>query len=456
MVAASILFVATDSKIVQTYRRLAEQVEIELSVVSSLGEAAKDMARRDYDAVLVQMDGAGRQVRKRIGEGLSFCGVAPAIATSSHATIRDAVDALRAGACEYVAEPPDDPRGLQALLHRAQCAATNGNGHAREGAPCGDGLLTGDTRVLAASETLARVAASEVPILICGEVGTGKTTLARALHQRSRRCLAPFVEFRCARDNEARMERELMGHVWDPAPAERRIIRGRLDQADGGTLVLDDVHCLPAALRARVLRAASDGRFERAGSDQACRCDVRLVLTAPPQRCSVDASLKHWLQGHNGVSVELPPLRDRVGDIPPLARRFLLSMAARHGRRAREFGAEAIACLVRYHWPGNVNELKNAVEHGVILCAGRHILARDLPANILEWCERSHKSPNGQCTNLKEALREPERRCIVNALEATDWNKQHAARELQISRSTLYKKLKEHGLNGRANSSTPS
>ena len=248
------------------------------------------------------------------------------------------------------------------------------------------------------------------------------------------------MEFRCALLPESVVEAELFGAEGSRRGAAPALGPGQFELADGGTLVLDDVAGLSPALRERVLHAEATGRLDGTADGRAV--DVRLVLTLPASGGAADGGV---LSGLPAVSVQVPALRERVGDILLLADHFLRMFRSKHRRRVREFTPEALGSLVRYQWPGNVTELRNAVEHAVILTRNGVITAAALPPGIANGGQAGGRARAGTLP-LRDALREPERCYILRALDAMGWNKQHAAQKLRISRSTLYKKMKELGL----------
>lgn len=450
MSTAKVLLIATSAETVEAYRGLASSLGVEPTVVGSLRAAAKRLAGGVLDAVFVQMDGAEGRIRERVGEGFAFTQQPPTIAVTCEPSIRDAVAALRAGAREYLGSPPQSAEDLGRLLQRVRTSLPlrrAGVSTPQPGffAPL-DGFLTRDRRMLTAFKTVAGAAHSRVPMVLRGESGTGKSSLARALHKISPRRFAPMVEFKCAGPPEPLVEAELFGGEVEGDPPERCQRNGRFEQADGGTLALDGVEELSPALRRRIVSAAESGEFRRSSDGTERSADVRLVLTAEPS--PGDPLGGGPFDGVRPVRLELPPLRDRVGDIPLLAEHFLKVYANRYRRPVAGFHPEALTTLAHYSWPGNVTELKNAVEHGVILADDGRISAECLPSSIREDADSPQRGQTAlELLPLKAAMRDPERRYILRALEESGWNKQHAARELNISRSTLYKKLREYGLN---------
>ena len=445
MAAASVLLVTSDTQIAESFRGQTGDMGLELQVAASLPEASKRLAQRSFDVLFVQMDSPDGDVHRSLSNGYAFPDSPPAVAFSRDGCIRDAVDATRRGACQYIVKPPADPASLDSAIHRALASVR----HA-ERSPLGkpsfinafDGFVTADYRLLTVCETIAYIAPSRVALLVEGESGTGKSLLARMLHLGSPRRFAPFVEFRCALLPEPVVETELFGATGVRRGAAAAFGAGRFELADGGTLVLDDVAGLSRPLQERILRTAVTGQLETHAG--ARTVDVRLVVTLAGTPGAAEGEPFASL---HAVSVRMPALRERVGDILLLADHFLRVFRSKYERPARAFSTEALGRLVRYQWPGNVTELRNAIEHAVILTRAGTVTATALPVAVADGGEaRSQAESGAGPLPLRDALREPERSYILHALDAMGWNKQHAAERLQISRSTLYKKMKELGL----------
>jgi len=438
MAAASVLLVSSDRDIASAFRVCSHVLGLDLQTVASLPEASRELVRRGYDVLFVQIDSPDGKVQDCLKGGYVFPDRPPAVVFSSEGCIRDAVDATRCGACQYIVKPPADAAALGKAIRRALAAGRQGEGTHLVRPPfvnAFDGFVTADYRLLSVCETIARVAPSQVTLLVQGESGTGRSLLARMLHLGSPRRFAPLVEFRCAPLPEPLVELSLFG-AKDPRQGARSG-GGRFYLADGGTLVLDDVADLSSALRERILRTAVTGYTD--ADAHGPPLNVRLVLT---QRTPAEGDP---FAGLPAVSVRIPPLRERVGDVLLLADHFLRLFRTKHGRAACEFSAEALGRLVRYQWPGNVTELRNAVEHAVILTPNGTVRPAGLPPAVAQGGDPGDAAGPGPLP-LRDALREPERRYILRALNAMGWNKQHAAKRLKISRSTLYKKMKELGL----------
>ena len=298
-----------------------------------------------------------------------------------------------------------------------------------------------DPKLRQALELAAAIAPSRGPVLLVGELGAGKALLARALHRHGARCDGPFVELECRGLREAALEVELFGQVLPGG----RLRPGRIARARGGTLYLDEVTALSPALQAKLLRAIRDGEYEPVDSDRPGEADVRFVLATREdlvtlvEREQFRADLYYRI---SVVTLNLPPLRHRGEDVVRLAEHFRARFAREIGRAVPGFTPEALEMLRHHDWPGNVLELENTVEQAVVHCHGARIEPRHLELNR----RRPERPPAAGIVRLKEALEDPERRLILEALEALNWNRQETARVLNINRTTLYNKMKKYGL----------
>jgi DNA-binding NtrC family response regulator len=299
--------------------------------------------------------------------------------------------------------------------------------------------VSGDSEVIAAWRTVARVADSGFTAMIEGEKGTGRKALARELHDMSARRGGPFVVCDCALLPAGAIEQHVLGR----GSAES----GALWAAHGGTFVLAEADLCPprvlgALLRMAAMESGPPGGF---GTSPGCGApDVRLVLTATERT----GALETLAQGC--VCVGLPPLRRRPADVPCLARYFAHLLAAGHGCPARRLSEDAMAVLVHCRWPGNVLELRDAVERAVLLGGDGPICAEHLPDSVRRCPSADGGRPGRAAAPLKAALHGPVRGYLLDVLNAVGWNVQRAARGLGISRSTLYKKMKDYGLGRQA------
>jgi len=320
-----------------------------------------------------------------------------------------------------------------------------------------DQIVGQDYRMMRVFELIDAVADSRVTVLITGESGTGKSLVARAIHRRSRRSEQPFVEVSCGALPEMLLESELFGHVKGAFTDALTDRVGKFAAADGGTVFLDEISTASPAFQQKLLRVLQERTFEPVGSNRTVSVDVRVVLATNRDLWGeVEAGRfrRDLYYRVNVVNIELPPLRERVEDIPLLAEHFLERFRRENSKPAWGFTDAAVDAIRRYHWPGNVRELENCVERAVVLCRSGRIDVQDLPSAVLDasraggsWGEQVQ--PVGALTGggtLAEALAEPEKRIIQAALSAHDGNRSATAQALGINRTTLYKKMRKHGL----------
>ncbi|MBV8732394.1 MAG: sigma-54-dependent Fis family transcriptional regulator, partial [Acidobacteriia bacterium] len=300
--------------------------------------------------------------------------------------------------------------------------------------------------IKALRQQLALMAGTGGRVLIYGESGTGKELVAHAIHQLSPRVAEPFVEVNCAAIPEDLIESELFGHVRGSFTSAHEDKIGKFQQADGGTLFLDEVGDMSLRTQAKVLRALEEQRFEPVGASRFVQVDVRVVaatnknLEEEIARGNFREDLFYRL---NVIPFFVPPLRERIEDIPLLADHFLREFTTAYGRRPKEFTPEAYAALSGYHWPGNVRELKNVIERIVILNPQTRLEARHIPLNM-------PRRPNGGISerfgSLQEVREAVEREYILKKLEETNGNVTRAAELLGLERSNLYRKMRTLGI----------
>ncbi|MEW5974439.1 MAG: sigma-54 dependent transcriptional regulator [Acidobacteriota bacterium] len=362
---------------------------------------------------------------------------------SGHGTIETAVKATRLGAFDFVEKPLSIEKTLLVVRNALE------NKHLQDENQSLKSELGARYRIVGSSvpmkalrQQLAIAAPTNGRVLIYGESGTGKELVAHALHHQSLRSSSPFVEVNCAAIPEELIESELFGHVKGSFTGASHHKIGKLEKADGGTLFLDEVGDMGLKTQAKVLRALEEQRFEPVGALSPVSVDVRVVaatnknLDEEMDKGNFREDLFYRL---NVIPFYVPPLRERVEDIPVLTDFFIQEFSAQYGRRPKVVSAEAMGVLMHYSWPGNVRELKNLVERIVIMTASPKVEVRHLPAALLkanapvEFCEPK---------SLSEARMAFDREYIVRKLEDNNGNISKTAEVLGIERSHLYRKLK--------------
>ncbi len=363
---------------------------------------------------------------------------------TAHADLRQAVAALKSGADDYLAKPVDLDELRAAILDGLGLAGrSQAWPAAAQVPPLPEGFVCHSPAMRRIVETAAVVAPSNAPVLVSGESGAGKEMIVRLIHRWSDRAAGPLVAANCAGLPESLIESELFGHTkgaFTGAASERT---GFFRAADGGTLFLDEIGELPLALQPKLLRALEAAEVTPVGSDAALKVDTRLI--AATNRNLEEAVEKGTFRDDlyyriNVVELVTPPLRERHGDILPLARRF----GVEFGGNPIRLSPQAAQCLLAYTWPGNVRELRNAVQRACLLCRGDVILPEHLPPKIAAPAAGAPAADGGRLSQVERAT-------ILATLEECGQNRTHAARKLGISRRALIYKLRDIEAAGQSN-----
>jgi len=289
------------------------------------------------------------------------------------------------------------------------------------------------------------IAPTDATVLIQGESGTGKEMVARAIHQMSPRSNKPFVVIDCSAYPATLLESELFGHEKGAFTGATRQKIGRFEQADGGTVFLDEVGEIPPAAQIKLLRVLQTQRFERLGGEKTLFINVRFIAATNKdllQEVKAGRFREDLFYRLHVIPLRLPPLQERPNDIPLLARHFLNLFRREQKKDIKDFGPEAMRAILSYPWPGNVRELENSIEHAVVLAKGDRIEAVDLPPAVIETWSAARKAPRTKLATMAER----EHELLRETLEKCQWNKKEAARHLGISRNTLYQKMKRYGI----------
>jgi DNA-binding NtrC family response regulator len=303
-------------------------------------------------------------------------------------------------------------------------------------------LVGRSPRMVEIFETIRQVADTRATVLIQGESGTGKELVAQALHQLSGRKSRPFMAVHCAALSPQLLESELFGHEKGAFTGAMERRTGRFEEADGGTLFLDEIGEIDAATQVKLLRVLGERSFERVGGNKKIQTDVRVLAATNRDLESMvkEGKFREDLYYRiHVVLIELPPLRERREDIALLARNFLKEFARENGKSELNFSSRVEDMLVQYPWPGNVRQLRTAVEHGVVMCRGKEIQPGDLPPDVRQFVT-TNTAPAVDTLNLQEI----EKHSIRQALQSCGGNRTEAAKTLGISRRTLHRKLHEY------------
>jgi two-component system response regulator HydG len=379
----------------------------------------------------------------------------PVIVVTAFGDVASAVNAMRAGAEDYLTKPVDfDALALSIERALERCAlrveADNLRRQLREREGEGlEGLIGASPAMQKVYRTARQVAAARATVLITGESGTGKGELARAIHAKGPRAKGPFVTLHCAALAESLLESELFGHEKGAFTGADRRRLGRFEQANGGTLFLDEVGEIPPATQVKLLRVLQERTFERVGGNEPIHVDVRLIaatnrdLAADVQDGRFREDLYYRL---NVVHIDMPPLRVRDTDVLLLANHFLRKFAAENKRKIEGFSDRARAKIMAHRWPGNVRELENAIERAVVLCDSNAIEEEHLPIDVAPAAKGAIRVPGS-------TMAEIERYAILSTLEATNGSTTRAAEMLEISIRTIQYRLHEYGLAAKKRSS---
>ncbi|MGX6459236.1 sigma-54-dependent response regulator transcription factor ZraR [Klebsiella grimontii] len=402
-------------------------------------QALEQVREKVFDLVLCDIRMAEMDGIETLKEIKTFNPSIPVLIMTAYSSVDTAVEALKSGALDYLIKPLDFDK-LQQTLSEALAHTRLSESPLAEPPAAQFGMVGDSPAMRALLNNIALVAPSDATVLIHGESGTGKELVARALHASSARSRRPLVILNCAALNESLLESELFGHEKGAFTGADKRREGRFVEADGGTLFLDEIGDISPLMQVRLLRAIQEREVQRVGSNQTLSVDVRLIA-ATHRDLAEEVSAGRFRQDLyyrlNVVTIDMPPLRHRREDIPPLARYFLQRYAERNRKAVQGFTPQAMDLLIHYAWPGNIRELENAVERAVVLLTGEYISERELPLAIAGTPVAD--APHGD--DSIQPLVEVEKEAILAALERTGGNKTEAARRLGITRKTLLAKL---------------
>jgi len=444
-----VLIVDDEVNVRRVLATMLEQAGYLATRAESAEQALQLVRAQDPDLVLtdLKMPGTdGLELMRRLREEFPEI---PVVMLTAHGTVEAAVEAMKLGALDFLTKPFDKDDVLRVIgkaVGQADRARQQYQGPAAAGRRCG--IVGSSDAIHKLCDTIERVAASPSTVLLTGETGTGKELVADALHKLSDRRNRPSIKVNCGALPENLVESELFGHERGAFTGAERAKPGKFELADGGTLFLDEIGELLAAMQAKLLRVLQDGIIDRVGGVEPRRVDVRVVAATNRdlEREVAEGRFRDDLFYRlRVVELRVPPLRDRIEDVPELVECFLDKHAARLRRPRPTIGDRAVAALMARPWPGNVRELESAVERAILLARGSELTPTDFD---LEERSEGDGGPAGLKDVARAAAAEAERRMIRAALQATGLNVTRAAERLGLSRRGLQLKMKEYGLRG--------
>jgi DNA-binding NtrC family response regulator len=421
-------------------------------VVLNMPEAVRQLSRRQYDVIVtdLMMDGTPQGL-ELLRHAMTLTPRPVVIMVTAHADIPTCKTALSEGAFDYIEKPLDleyfrakvsqavDKSLLQRENEVLQAQVSQGSGF--------EGIVGRSPVMLQIIATARQVAMSDIPVLILGESGTGKELIARAIHNTSQRRKNRLVPLNCAGLSESILEDELFGHVKGAYTGAQSDREGRFEYADRGTLFLDEIGDMPGSMQAKLLRVLESGEVVRLGSNDPRLVDVRLISATNRNLDEMVAEKKFredLFFRIKGITIRIPPLRERRPDIPLLTHFFMQQTIEKYGKQIDDIAPETQHQLMSYHWPGNVRQLRNVIENMVVMSQGPMLRPADLPVEI----NPRASAPAG--TNVENlvgmSIEQAEKELIRSTLKMTHGNREQAAKVLGIGERTLYRKLNEYNL----------
>jgi DNA-binding NtrC family response regulator len=424
-----------------------------VSTISSV-EGIKIASEQPIDLVLTDYkmpEKNGMDVLREVKKINPEIGV---IVMTAYGDIETAVLVMKENAVDYLTKPILDLDNLELIIKKAleRKKLVSENRELREKLQDKyrfDEIIYMSTEMEEVLNIAGRSANSKASILVYGESGTGKELVAKAIHYTSPRKDAPLVSVNCAALNENLLESELFGHEKGAFTGSDKQRKGRFEQADNGTIFLDEVGEIPLTIQVKLLRVIQEREFERVGGNQTIRVDVR-VITATNKNLEKMVSEGTFRQDLfyrlNVISISIPPLRERRSDIPPLASYFVSKFASENNKEIESISKEAMDVLLKYNYPGNVRELENVIQRAVVMTRGKILTTDDLPIYIKSSRSEDVLTTEKGRRSLDEIVEELERKLISEALEQSFGNQSKAAESLGISERNLRYKLKKYGM----------
>lgn len=451
------LLIVDDEKPTRDGLRAALEDRYDVYVADDAPAAAALLERENFDVLLTDFRLPTDDGMKLIALAKSLAKPPVSILMTAYGSEEVAVEAMKRGADDYIAKGRLQIDELEMRIERALRRQTleTENVSLKQQLDKKFGLekVIGESPAMhQVFDVVRQVAPTKVTVLIQGESGTGKELIARAIHQLSPRARQPIVAVHCAALSPTLLESELFGHEKGAFTGahERRI--GRFEEAQGGTLFLDEIGEIDPAIQVKLLRILGERTFERVGSNKTLTADVRLIA-ATNKNLSESVKAGKFREDLffrlRVVEIWLPPLRERVGDIPLLAASFLKEFAREHSKGVKEFSPEAVDALMKFGWPGNIRELRSEIERAVVLSQKERIDLADLSPSVRAGLDRSvTPGANVLLAQSDLTVQEAEKQLIIRALKEANGNRTLAAKRIGISRRTLHRKLHTYHLEG--------
>ena len=443
----NILLIDDEASLRKSLRLALETMDHQITEAPSGDRALDCLAHGMFDVAFLDLRLSQEQGLDVLPGLLRLAPGLPVIVMTAYATIETAVEAMRRGAFDYLPKP-FTPSQIRLVLDRVnrirqlESHVEELEAQVRSIIPEVD-LQTAEPAFQQVLDFALKAAPTEASVLLLGETGTGKGVFARTIHAHSRRSTAPFITVNCPSLSSELLESELFGHVRGAFTGAVQNTVGKVEAAEGGTLFLDEIGDLPTVLQPKLLRLLQEKRYERVGETRTRACDVRIIAATNRdlRQAVAEGKFREDLMYRlNVIEVSVPPLRERRKDIQPLAEHLLRFFAKQSGKPVVVFTDEARDALVRYSWPGNLRELRNAIERGVILASDGAVGLAELPAQIGATMPAATMAIGGAIT-LDELEAEHIRRVLASTPTLEE-----AAVVLGVDPSTLYRKRKRYGL----------
>ncbi len=456
MAKAKILVVDDELKIRESFSDILSLEDFDVDTAQN-GEEAINLIEEDfYDVALIDLNMPkvdGMEVLKYlVDHSIDTIG----IILTGYATIRTAVDAMKAGAFDYLAKPVKMEEVIMVInralefrdIKRENVALKNQLKKKYRF----DNFIGDSPEMHKVFKIIEKVADTDSTVLILGESGTGKELVAKAIHYNSMRRDKPLIPVNCGAIPEDLLESELFGHEKGAFTNAIRTRIGRFEMSNGGTIFLDEIGEMSPHLQVKLLRILQEQEFERLGGTKTIKCDIRVIAATNKDldKLVLENQFREDLYYRlRVIPIEIPPLRDRRSDIPLLVKHFVDIMVKTRGKEIKGVSKDVMKAFMNYDWPGNVRELENIIERMVILTDADELTINDLPDKLLQKQKTEEVGPSmipDDGFSLNNAINDYEKLLIIRALEKADWVKNRAAKLLNMNRTTLVEKIKKQGI----------